>query len=996
MNLINQNPVCNVLKTPNFKIKLRELRTKIINKIIIAQININSIRNKFDLLFEGISNNIDILLITETKIDDSFPIAQFKAHGYSLPYRLDRDSKGGGIMLYIREDIPSKKIVSSKSSIENFFIAINLRTTKWLVSCSYNPHSSFISDHLKELSKCLDRYCTKYDNILLIGDFNCDVNDSKIKHFCDEYNLTNLINKPTCYKNPDNPSCIDLMLTNFPKQFQDSCLLETDLSDFHKMTVTILKAKFIKLKPRITLYRNYSKFNNFSFRKDLCSAWSVLHSKKDPFSFFQKNTTNIFDIHAPQKRKYVRGNQMPFITKALRKAIMLRSHYRNIYLKEKTEINKQRYNKQRNFCVSQVRRAKQDYFQNINENHISDNKKFWKTVKPYFSNKHSSNERITLLNNGKIISKDDELAHAFNDFFANIVKKLNLPDPPASTTNIKNPIYKSIAMFEHHPSIKAIKQNMKTLPSFSFRDVTNTEVERVIKSLNSGKACQENDIPIKIIKLNKDIFSDVISYLFNLSLKQCTFPDPLKLAHVTPIFKKGDKNVINNYRPVSILPNISKVFEKLLYNQMSEYFENILSKFQCGFRKNISTQHCLMLLVEKWKRALDDRESFCTLLTDLSKAFDCICHDLLIAKLNAYNFDLKSLKYMLNYLSNRKQRTKINDKYSTWTDCNIGVPQGSILGPLLFNIYMCDLFMILSEYDFANYADDTTPFAKGKTFHDVKIKIEEISHKLFCWFKINQLKGNADKCHFLLNNPDKSKRLRIENTDITNSLNEKLLGVHFDNLLKFDIHVDNLCKKASNKLHALSRIATYMSQSKRKTIMNAFISSQFNYCPLIWMFHSRGRNSKINRIHERCLRIIYNDKSSTFKDLLEKDGSVTIHHRNLQYLAIELYKIVNKLSPNIINELFQMNHENSNNLRNLSKFRSRKIKTTLYGSESLSYLGPKIWELVPLDVRNSNTLQKFKNKIRSWIPSECPCRLCKVYIKHIGIIDTNIQCSVLR
>ena len=436
---------------------------------------------------------------------------------------------------------------------------------------------------------------------------------------------------------------------------------------------------------------------------------------------------------------------------------------------------------------------------------------------------------------------------------------------------------------------------------------------------------------------------------FNYSVTYGIYPDNLKHADVSPVFKKGDRFDKENYRPVSILSALSKIFERLFYYQINDYMNPKLSMYECGFRKNMSAQNCLLFMLEKRRKCVDNKGSTGVILTDLSKAFDCLIHDLLIVKLNAYGFDYNSLKLVYSYLSNRLQRVRVNCNYSSWNEIIFGVPQGSILGPLLFNIYLNDLFMFYKDSDIANYAVDNSPFSCNEDVESVILQLENDSKTLLTWVTNNGFKANPDKFHLILNNPDEKYFIQIQNFQIYNSNCAKLLGIKIDNSLSFTEHVTDLCSKASQKLHALCRVAQFMKSGQRRIIMKAFINSQFGHCPLVWMFHSRKLNNRINKIHERSLRLVYDDNFSSFEELLKKDNSFTIHERNIQNLAIELYKVVNRLSPEIMSHVFLLKESVKYCSKNI--FVTRNVHTIKYGTETLAHLGPKVWALVPIKLK---------------------------------------------
>ena len=970
---------------------LNEIWIKNPDKVIISHLNINSIRNKIDELASLVRGKVDILLITESKIDDSFPTNQFLIPGFSIPFRKDRNGNGGGILLYARNDIPSKMISNNnppfENNYENIFIEINLYKKRWLIGCSYNPTKAMIYDHTNYLSKCLDHFSSSYENIIILGDLNSEICEPAMSEFCDIYNLKSLIRVPTCFKNPENPTCIDLILTNRSNSFQNSSAIETGLSDFHKMVFTVLRTTYRKGPPKIILYRDYKNFSNLNFRRDLESNFSLTEMCNMSNDNFVDVFMHVFGNHAPIKQKAVRCNDSPFITKMVRKEIMKRSSLRNKYLKHRTDLNKECYNKQRNYCTHLIKKAKKEYYSHLNPSSVSNSMTFWKTVKPLFTDKILTGDNIVLVENDEIVNENDKIADIFIIFFSNAVNMLNIEKINLNPTcdEITDPVLSSIKKYEYHPSIRKIEQFVANKKGFSFSHATHEVIESVIKSLKSRVSCPIYSIPPKIFKENIDMFAIKLYNDFNRMVDQSIFPNNCKLADITPAHKKYSKMEKVNYRPVSILPSMAKIFERLLFNQLVIFLEDKLSTLQCGFRKGYSTQHCLIVMLEKWKQAIDKGNATGALLSDLSKAFDCLDHNLMVAKLHAYGCDYNSLKLINSYLRNRLHRVKVNSTYSRWTDILSGVPQGSILGPLLFNIYLNDLFLFFGDDNIASYADDTTPYTCKPNMEEVITKLEEDSIILINWINNNHMKANPDKFHIILSNKDELLSVKVDNHRVFNRSSEKLLGVTIDSKLTFDEHVSSLCKKASQKLHALSRVAHYMDISKRKVIMNAFINSQFGYCPLVWMCHSRKLNNRINKIQERGLRIVYDDVNSTYEELLTKDGTVTVHEKNIQKLAIEMYRVINNCSPDIMKDIFQIKEKDI--YKSKFPFKSNNVKTVNYGTHSLRYLGPKVWSMLPENLKKLNTLEEFKLKIRQWKPIGCICRLCKNYVHGVGFVD---------
>ena len=649
-------------------------------------------------------------------------------------------------------------------------------------------------------------------------------------------------------------------------------------------------------------------------------------------------------------------NEQPFMNKVLSKAFMYRSRLKHLYNKNPTDINKANYKKQRNFCVGLLTKEKKKFYNNLDLSILDNNKKFWQKVKPLFSNKNNvSQKNIIIVEEDKIISKNEEVAEKLNNFFIKAVENLEI-EPFADNDTETEDIDDIIRKYLTHPSILKIKEHVNIEHKFTFSKTTSNDMITEIGKLDPGKACTENDIPTKILIESQDIVGDCLSKIYNNSKENHLYPPKLKLADVTPIHKKNETTSLKNYRPVSLIPVVSKLFERDMYNQILAYIDKYLSPYLFGYRKGYSTEQCLTVMLELWKKTLDSKGTAGAILTDLSKAFDCLNHSLLLAKMAAYGFEKNALLFIQNYLKDRKQRTKVNGSFSLWLELKYGVPQGSILGPLLFNIFINDIFFFIKYTKMANYADDNTLYSMSTTIENLLKTLESETTTILDWFRVNEMKPNDDKCHLIVCNKD-DLSVKLGNETIQSSDSVELLGITIDKNLNFTAQVSNLIKKGNQKLHALARISKYVSEDKLKVLMRTFIQSQFNYSPLVWMFHNRILNHKINKLQERALRIVYKDNTSTFQELLDKDSCVTIHQRNLQRLAIEMFKIKNHLSPLLMQELFtEKIHQHD--LRNKRTWESYNLRTVKYGTETVRYRGPKTWKLVPNDIKRIKIINR--------------------------------------
>ena len=506
-------------------------------------------------------------------------------------------------------------------------------------------------------------------------------------------------------------------------------------------------------------------------------------------------------------------------------------------------------------------------------------------------------------------------------------------------------------------------------------DLSLEELRKAFNSLERNKSAGIDEINVNIVKSVYDLVEAPLLLIFNLSLKQGIFPDQLKVARIVPIFKTGSESKMSNYRPISILPCFSKILERIMYNRLYAYIEssNILYKKQFGFQKNHSTEHAVVKLVDEILTGFDKNEYTLGVFIDLSKAFDTVDHEILLSKLEYYGVKNNNLKWFKNYLTNRKQSVSYDHNHSNLLSVTCGVPQGSILGSLLFLLYINDLHTSSNILNFILFADDTNLFYSHKNiktlFSTMNIELIKIDE----WFRANKLSLNIDKTKYTLfakqyqSNilPLRLPSLSIANINIKREYSMKFLGVILDEHLSWKEHIRTIENKISKNLGVMYKCKYILNAQCLKLLYYSFIHSYINYCNLAWASTNITKLNKIYGIQKHASRIIMNEnRSANAKPLLKGMRVLNVYQMNIYKHLIFMHNMKFDKCPKAFeNQFSNINHKyNTRYSKNNFNVPKSKLRQTDF---SITSRGPKLWNsILTIDLKTESSFTIFRTLLK--------------------------------
>lgn len=921
-------------------------------------------QNHDELVLAVMHHSIDILAINETWLR---PNEEEKAPclpGYSLR-SVPRPSticggRGGGVAFYVRKGIRTRVCEHPVClQVEQMWLRLHINGRVFILGTAYRPPWLNTDVFLNALTESVNSL-GPYDKLTVLGDFNIDLltpnnaNYIKFMDFTNLLGLSQIVTSPTHYTEYSE-TLIDVVCTDVQVRNILTKIIGSKLAN-HAFIVCEMNVKKPKIPPKLISFRPLKDIDHSNFDRDVeAIPWHSflnMHNVSDMVNSFNISVLNLLDCHAPSKSMLIKHYYYPWITETVKLMMSLRNEAHLRYLRSKKDTHKEYFKQLKTLVNATLHHEKRAYFRQYIDRHTNDPKTLWKNLKlnvlPPKTDKDLPNH----------LCCPEEINSHF----------LNLPGS-------KDVFLSNLTYYEFHSY-----ETKNSSSTFHLKCVNQQDVLKIINSFKSN-AQGADLISLDMLSLTLPNTLGIITSIVNRSIITCTFPEPWKTAIVRPLPKNANPLTFQDLRPISILPCLSKVMERVVYLQVIDYLEtnNILPHVQSGFRKGRSTSTALLDVTNNILEAQDAGLGTLLVLLDFSRAFDTINISLLLSKLSFYGFDIPTVKWFESYLSDRYQYVEVRNSEGTVSSSSLstvtrGVPQGSILGPLLFILYSADIIGCIRNCNYHLYADDLQLYLSCHP-NDVASTVDRINdelNRIVSWSSSNCLVLNPVKSKFMILGSklqvekisSKKPDIRLGGEAIAYTREARNLGVVIDSELRFETHVKELARNCFYRLKVLYRIRKHLSTNVRIKLVESLVLSKFNYAAAVYGPRLLARTKAlIQRVQNACTRYCFNvPPRSHVSPYINQGKILNMASRRYIQFATLLFGIIKNRKPLYLYEKLTW----SSRARTASQLVVPPHKTKAFKG-TFKYAATKIWNNIPPPLRNLSSVNAFKSKLKEYI-----------------------------
>ena len=875
-------------------------------------------------------------------------------------YRQDRKvgggkgKKGGGLITYVKNSLasccePLDDLNVSNEHIEAHWIYVHRPNCKNVVICNvYRPPSGNLKKAIDHLEDGLKTVHLGKVNVFLLGDFNVNYKNKKSAdykkfHFFAQSNSLSQHISNTTRNSDKTSSLLDLILTN--SKFVDQAgTLDHYISDHQPIYLIHKKGRDTRESVKFK-GRSYRDFDSTIFNEKLESCkWEdfyLISNPEEAWEFILSSINAVLEEMCPIRTFHIKNYRPDWMTKELIEQIKDRDYF---YKKAKLQGDEDAWNiakHLRNTTNCNIRQAKRDFILIELKVHENDAKKFWKVIRKVVPSGKAKLSNDIFLTDGDSNIRKDEVAHFINNYFINVGK---VSPGNLRATNIPG----TLAANNNEAIGASTGEEVKVM---DLSEVTEREVFDIVKTVNVSKSSGLDNVSSFVVKTAFKVLLPEITRMFNMSIRTMLYPNTWKKALIIPIPKTGNLNKVQNFRPISLLSLPGKIMEKLIHKQLSAHLEsqNLLTSIQHGFRKGHSTVHSVAQVTNFISRKIDSKILTVAAFIDFKKAFDCVQHSVLLDKLETLEVGDEMLGWVQSYLRERKQRVLANGTYSSHQNITQGVPQGSVLGPLLYIAYANDLVNVVEKCKIGMYADDTVIYSACSNF-DLSVKnLQADLDSLVGWCDRNGLSVNADKTKIMLFGGPKALRdlpsfeIKLNNAVLQTVNSYKYLGVTLDSQLNYNLHVNRLISTATGKLKQFQRMRSFLNVKAALLVYKNMLLPLLEYGDILLSATSNVNKKRLQVLQNKGLRCALNKGIETSTDELHRDANLLrLKYRREQHLLNYMYDQAQ------IPSMLKSKTKSAIQTRSSSK-KVMRIKTpsTERFKKSLAYVGPKKWNDLP-------------------------------------------------